>query len=53
MRTDLSNANVTVVGRREMSAMAKLFHWTMILMTVGMWLPVYWVAKKSTRNVRY
>lgn len=53
MHTDINNVQVTVAGRRELSPGAKALHWTAILLTGGMWYPVYWIAKRTTRNVRY
>ncbi len=53
MRTDISNAQVVVTGRRELSRLAKVLHWTAILFTGGLWLPGYWITRRRTRNVRY
>lgn len=53
MNTDLRYAQLIVQGRRDLSPTAKLLHWTAIVCTCGMWLPVYWIARRSTRNVRY
>jgi hypothetical protein len=39
----------TMVTKRPMSAMAQVFHWTMIVFTGGLWTPVYLAAIRSRR----
>ena len=53
VHTDIQNTQVTVQGRRELSAGAKLAHWTAIVCSAGIWYPFYKLAQRTTKNVRY
>jgi len=48
-----TSAQPIIVGRRQMSRGAYAFHMVMIVMTFGMWLPIYWMHKAMTHRVRY
>ena len=53
MHTTINQVQLTVAGQRRMSRLAALLHWTMIIMTGGLWLPVYWIHRARTTRVRY
>lgn len=40
-----------VVTTRPMGAGAEVFHWTMILCTGGLWVPVYLAAKRARKTI--
>lgn len=40
-----------VVSRRKMGCLLHCFHWTMILLTVGLWTPVYLSALRRRKTV--
>jgi hypothetical protein len=39
------------VTRRPMPISLELFHWAMMLVTCGLWLPVYLASKRSRKSV--
>jgi hypothetical protein len=39
------------VTRGRLGSLEELFHWTMIICTCGLWLPVYLSRKRSKRSV--
>ena len=39
-----------IVTTRGMGGGEAAIHWTMIICTAGLWLPVYWSRKRSTNR---
>lgn len=39
------------VSRQKMSYAAEIGHWTMIVLTAGLWIPVYLNAKRKRKTV--
>lgn len=40
-----------MVTTRPMGAGAEVFHWTMILCTGGLWVPVYLAARRARKTI--
>ena len=47
MRDSIRGVTVTHRVTQPMSAGARVFHWTMMFLTVGMWWPVYRASQKA------
>lgn len=49
----IQNANgpYLAVTQGQLGIFEELFHWTMIICTCGLWLPVYLSRKRSKRSV--
>lgn len=53
MHTNINQVQLVVAGQRRMSRTATFLHWTMIVLTAGLWLPVYWIHRARTSRVRF
>jgi cytochrome b561 len=44
---------VKIKTRRKMGWIALIFHWVMMLCTIGLWTPVYLAARRRRVTVTY
>lgn len=47
MNEGFRGTTVTHRLTRPMSAGARVFHWTMVVMTLGLWWPIYLASQKA------